>query len=238
MEPTTGLEPTHSPNYQGYRLPKHIAEGDRNKQLFSYASKLQAQEYSDEDIERMVKQANDERCNPPLPENEIARIINNVTSYPKGKDPEYVHSSKSVTRCTASVIAVPNWIDDISISKLFAKTHRGILRWVPEVKGYYCYDGTRWVNAHAGSEERAERHMRKFVRDVGIAIASIKDEDERDKKQKAFRKYNNVKNYRTLLSGARAELLTHINEFDRDSRLFNCRNVTVEIGRASCRERV
>lgn len=231
MEPTTGLEPTHSPNYQGYKLPERISEGDRNTQLFSYASKLQAQEYSDEDIERMVIQANAERCNPPLPENEIARIVNNVTSYKKGRDPEYAHSSKSVTRCTASVITVPDFISDITLSELFAKTYIGVLRWVPEVKGYYCYDGTRWVDAHAGSEERAERHIRRFVKDVGIAIASIDDEDERWKKQKAFRKYSNVKTYRNLLSGARAQMVTNINEFDRDSRLFNCRNVTVEFGK-------
>ena len=231
MEPTTSLEPTHSPNYQGYKLPEHISEGERNTQLFSYASKLQAQEYSDEDIERMVIQANAERCNPPMAESEITRIVRNATSQPKGRDPEYERSYKSVARCAASVITVPDFITDITLSELFAKTYIGVLRWVPEVKGYYCYDGTRWVDAHAGSEERAERHIRRFVKDVGIAIASIDDEDERWKKQKAFLKYSNVKTYRNLLSGARAQMVTNINEFDRDSRLFNCRNVTVEFGK-------
>lgn len=179
----------------------------------------------------MVKQANAERCNPPVTEGEVARIVRNATSHPKGRDPEYERKNGSVIRCAASAITVPDYISDITLSELFAKTYIGVLRWVPEVKGYYCYDGIRWVDAHAGSEERAERHIRRFVKDVGIAIASIDDEDERWKKQKAFRKYSNVKTYRTLLSGARAQMVTNIDEFDRDSKLFNCRNVTVEFGK-------
>ena len=66
MEPTTGLEPNHSPNYQGYKLPERILEHTRNTELFNYGSHLQAKEYSDEDIERMVRQENAERCDPPL----------------------------------------------------------------------------------------------------------------------------------------------------------------------------
>ncbi|MFR3876950.1 MAG: hypothetical protein ACLTYW_00925 [Collinsella sp.] len=39
------------------------------------------------------------------------------------------------------------------------------------------------------------------------------------------------KQYRSLLYGARIRMVTGINEFDRDSKLFNCRNVTVEFGK-------
>ncbi|MFR3924271.1 MAG: primase alpha helix C-terminal domain-containing protein [Collinsella sp.] len=106
MEPTTGLEPTHSPNYQGYKLPERISEGERNQQLYSYASHLQAKMYSDEDIERMVRQANAERCDPLLSENEVEKIIKNATKYPRER-PEYERKNGSVTQCTASASPCP-----------------------------------------------------------------------------------------------------------------------------------
>lgn len=231
MEPTTGLEPTHSPNYQGYKLPERISEGERNQQLYSYASHLQAKKYSDEDIERMVRQANAERCDPLLSENEVEKIIKNATKYPKGRDPEYERKNGSVTQCTASAITVPDFISDITVSEQFAKTYSGVLRWVPEVRGFYYYDGTRWIDGRAGSNERAERLMQEFVKQFGIAIASLGEGENRTKKMKAFLKYNNVSTYRSLLYGARIRMVTGINEFDRNSKLFNCRNVTVEFGK-------
>ena len=107
MEPTTGLEPTHSPNYQGYKLPERISEGERNQQLYSYASHLQAKMYSDEDIERMVRQANAERCDPLLSENEVEKIIKNATKYPKGRDPEYERKTGASPNARQSLSPCP-----------------------------------------------------------------------------------------------------------------------------------
>ncbi|MFR3876949.1 MAG: primase alpha helix C-terminal domain-containing protein [Collinsella sp.] len=117
MEPTTGLEPTHSPNYQGYKLPERISEGERNQQLYSYASHLQAKMYSDEDSRTDGGSANAERCDPLLSENEVEKIIKNATKYPKGRDPEYERKNGSVTQCTASAITVPDFISDITVSE-------------------------------------------------------------------------------------------------------------------------
>lgn len=143
MEPTTGLEPTHSPNYQGYKLPERILEHTRNTELFNYGSHLQAKEYSDEDIERMVGQANAERCDPPLSESEVEKIIKNATKYPKGRDPEYEKRNDGSSDTKQAGLELPRSINDRSLSKLFGERYRDRLRWVKEARCWYCYDGVR-----------------------------------------------------------------------------------------------
>lgn len=230
MESTTGLEPTHSPNYQGYKLPERISEGERNRQLYSYASKLQAQEYSDDDIERMVKQANGERCNPPVTECEVARIVRNATSHPKGRDPEYEKRNEGSSDTKQAGLELPKSINDRSLSRLFGERYRDRLRWVKETRCWYCYDGTRWADGTSGGNELAEGMMKEFVGDLCIAAATCSDPDQRVVSMKAVAKYNDSTKRRNLLRDSHNELSTSIKEFDTDLKLINCRNVTVELG--------
>ena len=69
-----------------FQLPRDIGEGERNDTLFKYASSLQGQGYDDNYISMALANANRERCHPPLPDADIATIVESVTRrYDKGE---------------------------------------------------------------------------------------------------------------------------------------------------------
>lgn len=66
-------------------LPLNIEEGKRNETLFKYASKMQAQKYTDSQIQDELIKVNSERCDPPLDSKELKQLISSVFRYKKGK---------------------------------------------------------------------------------------------------------------------------------------------------------
>jgi len=70
---------------QRFELKSEIRSGNRNGELFKYASSMQSRGYSDTEIATLVRKANEERCKPPLPDSEIEKIINSALGYEKGQ---------------------------------------------------------------------------------------------------------------------------------------------------------
>lgn len=63
-----------------------IEQGCRNDTLFKEACGLQSRGFSDEAILACILKENEVRCESPLPDNEVIRIVDSViTRYPKGK---------------------------------------------------------------------------------------------------------------------------------------------------------
>lgn len=67
-----------------FRLPAKIASGQRNNTLFKYACSLQSIGYEDEEIFSALTEAN-QRCDVPLPDDEIKTIYGSAISKPKGE---------------------------------------------------------------------------------------------------------------------------------------------------------
>ena len=70
---------------QRFELKSEIRSGNRNGELFKYASSMQSRGYSDAEIATLVRKANDERCKPKLPDNEVEKIISSALGYEKGQ---------------------------------------------------------------------------------------------------------------------------------------------------------
>lgn len=68
-----------------FELPEEIGDGERNATLYKYACSLQAQGFSDTDIFDRVVQANIERTNPRLKNDEIVKIVDSALTKEKGK---------------------------------------------------------------------------------------------------------------------------------------------------------
>ena len=66
-------------------VPDEIPAGSRNDTLFKMACSLQARGYSDSAIIASVEAENNERCVPPLPDEEVQKIIESALEYTKGK---------------------------------------------------------------------------------------------------------------------------------------------------------
>ncbi len=66
-------------------LPTTINEGKRNSTIFSYGIQLKKERKNSSTITDLMHQANKMRCNPPLDDDEISRIIRNVLNWGSNK---------------------------------------------------------------------------------------------------------------------------------------------------------
>ena len=81
--------------YSNFELDETISQGHRNDSLFKYSCSLQAKGYDDEYIYKKVKEANQEKCDIPIPDKEVERLVLSSLKYPKGnrvKDGIDLHS--------------------------------------------------------------------------------------------------------------------------------------------------
>lgn len=67
-----------------FELPKEVTTGGRNDIIFRYASLLQSQGWSDDEIFASCKVYNNENCKPPLGEEELRRSVASALRYDKG----------------------------------------------------------------------------------------------------------------------------------------------------------
>lgn len=67
-----------------FTLPTTIHEGARNDTIFKYGVSMKRQKVSDAEITRRLKEANANRCDPPMEEGEVSNIIRNVLSFRSG----------------------------------------------------------------------------------------------------------------------------------------------------------
>lgn len=81
---------------QHFELPDKIKSGSRNDVLYKLACSLQGKGIPDEGIYQSVRSVNLERCEDPLSDNEIRRIVTSATRYEKGEiiDPEEIKLGK------------------------------------------------------------------------------------------------------------------------------------------------
>lgn len=81
------------------QIPKEVNEGSRNDMLFKIASSLQARGEEDDVILSTLQGYNEKNCHPPLPDDELQKIVENVVrKYDKGtpKEKEKVHEEKKL----------------------------------------------------------------------------------------------------------------------------------------------
>lgn len=66
-------------------IPEIIVTGGRNDMLYKMACSLQSNNWTDSAIWAAVKAENATKCNPPLPDDEVDKLIRSALSKPKGK---------------------------------------------------------------------------------------------------------------------------------------------------------
>lgn len=71
-----------------FKLPKEIKAGKRNDTLYRYGCSLRALEQDDDLIAAAIEAANTTRCKPPLPDDEVDKIIESVLTYQSGLSAE------------------------------------------------------------------------------------------------------------------------------------------------------
>jgi hypothetical protein len=74
-------------NFSLYQLPDEILSGERNSVLWSFGRSLRAAGADREHVARRIRQANLERCSPPLSPKEIERQIVHILTWRNSTDP-------------------------------------------------------------------------------------------------------------------------------------------------------
>ena len=123
-------------------LPANINEGRRNNTIFSYGVKLKREHQSPSMISDLMLQANKTRCNPPMEDDEINRIIKNVLNWGsnkplgterKGNPPQQVSADLSTAEQAALQLEALFAADDlITFNTRFQKSPEG--KWLPNGK--------------------------------------------------------------------------------------------------------
>lgn len=235
------MSTTTAPVTGGFTLPASIAKGDRNNKLFSYACSLQAKALSDSEIRDKVYRANEEHCNPPIEASEVDSVVSSALKYEKGLSPEYQRQAEEKTKDETQTSEHGCSIDVTPLFKnrglaiggaladLFANCRRDRVRWVPEAKCWYAYDGVRWVDGTSGGKEIASDVLCEFVRTVRACVIFQPEGEARNALDKALYKYGDETARRHLLEDSKRRLTTSITEFDTNPKLLNCRNCTLEL---------
>ncbi len=123
-------------------LPTTINEGKRNSTIFSYGIQLKKERKNSSTITDLMHQANKMRCNPPLDDDEISRIIRNVLNWGsnkplgterKGNPPQQMSADlSSAEQAALQLEALFSASDIICFNTHFHKSDEG--KWLPNGK--------------------------------------------------------------------------------------------------------
>lgn len=117
---------------------------------------------------------------------------------------------------------------DIGCGRLYADIYKGIARYVPERKSWFCYADGKWSKDTGGLKAM---ELCKDLAEVLIRYAlSIKDENLRTPYLQECMKWQQRRFRETYLKEAQSVYPIPMSEFDRDRYLLNCRNGTLELG--------
>lgn len=225
-----------------YALPSCVPQGERNNALYKYACSLWAQDYSEAELEAALMDANATHCSPALPDREVMGIASHVVQdYPRGLSPEYAakrteHRTAAATSLSKSSLFEGVGINDRELSHVFAELYRDRLRYVNEAKGWYAYDGKRWLTNTQGGDGKADLYIKDFVKQLQAYTVTIADDEKRAAAQKAAYKYNEHRKRVGLLEDCKGELSESILAFDANTNLLNVKNGTLELRPFAFRE--
>lgn len=116
---------------------------------------------------------------------------------------------------------------DIGFGRMFADCFKGIARYVPERKCWYCYNDGVW-SPDTGNLRTMEL-CKSLADSLMLYSVSIADEDKRGKFIDFFKKWQTRRTRETILKDAQSVHPISMREFDSDPYIFNCRNGTLHL---------
>ena len=116
---------------------------------------------------------------------------------------------------------------DIGNSRLFADFYKDTVRYVPERKLWYVFDGMRWI-PDVGNLKTMDLCM-ELADILLVYVAGIKDDGLKRKFGDNWWRWQIRRTRETILKDAQGVYPVHMTEFDVDPYLFNCQNGTLNL---------
>ena len=127
--------------------------------------------------------------------------------------------------------------DEIGAARLFADMYRNVIAFVPDIKMFRVYDGTRWADDEADMQVRQAAkswsdYVRKVIPPKKEAAPEDKEAAPEDKfavYRKFYSRYRFLKNRKALIEDVQDELAHRLRDFDRNPCLLNLKNGTFNL---------
>jgi putative DNA primase/helicase len=192
-------------------LPEIIVEGERDELLTSLAGSARRRGASEEAILALLRVTNDERCQPPLGDRDLAKIARSI-----GKKPPLP-------------LDLSQAINDLTLARRFARLESAELRYCPAWRKWLVWDGTRWA---LDDSHEVQRRIKAMVEGVLELVATAPgSKKERDERFKNATRYTQRKKLDDVLVVAQSEepFIVLPDHFDADPWLLNVENGTLDL---------
>lgn len=190
-------------------LPEILPEGQRDDMLTSLAGSMRRRGASEESILAALRQENEDKCVPPLPDAQLRKIAKSIARKPPaGYDEHYT---------------------DLGNARRFILQHQDDVRNVRIWRRpWLLWDGTRWTPDLTGEVERMGKAT---VRRLYQEAAHVSDEDLRNKLLKHAQQSESSASLSNMLALAATEpeVALPAEAFDNDTNLFNVENGTLDL---------
>lgn len=185
-----------------------IAPGGRNGALTRLAGAMRRQGADRDALLDALRRTNATRCEPPLDDAEVGRIVDSVVRY----DP-------------ASVLLAANQTD-LGNAERFEAFAGDRFRYVHPWSSWIWFDGARWQRDVDGESVRWGRDT---LRAVGAQAGTVPDEESRGHLIKHALDSESSARIAAMLSLAQSLLPIAPEALDADLDLFNCANGTLDL---------
>lgn len=213
-------------------LPDRIEAGKRTDTLVKYVGSLSGKGYEADEIRTAVIEANDQRCNPPLSDQELKAEVFPALSRdwkPKRAIPA-VYSTEIVERLQeldAANEALYSW-SDMGDSALFADIYSDTHRYCPEWKEWAYFDGRIWARDTAN--EKVRQSMKEFT---DALVAYLPSCGLTGKTKEAYMRHiGKLQEYNKrdkVIKDAWDNMPLHAAELDTDPLMLNVQNGVLDL---------
>lgn len=211
-------------------LPERINRGERTDTLIRYIGSLQTKGLPDATIDKLVRQANQERCYEPLSDHELAAEVFPALQRPwKVERPAgYGYSNKIVDKLIELDAAHRYGTKDRDNSMLFADIYGSRHRYCPEWKDWAYHDGKRWIL------DTEALQAKQSAKELSNALAVYQlSANLNEQEQASYAKYVAgmaiYRNRLTMITDAKDNLPLHAADLDTDPYLLNVDNGVLDL---------
>jgi len=191
------------------KAAERIPEGQRNDTLASMAGSMRRRGATEEAILAELLEVNRNRCDPPLPVDEVGAIARSISQYPP--------QAGEIVRLT-----------ELGNARRLVRRHGQDLRFVGLARKWYAWDGKRWCPDETGE---SYRRMKETVRSIYDEATRCEDSEMRERIAKWAIRSESEKIIKAGLSLAQSEpgLAVMPSVFDTDHWSLSCLNGTIDL---------
>jgi len=228
-------------------LPLKIQAGGRNQQLASLAGTLRKRGCTVPEIAAMLQTLNQERCEPPLPADEVEAIARSIGRYAAGAPPVPLGGEILVMppHLQNGSVAPPPDGAPIALAGLPPKRQLGCndvgnanrmvehfgdqIRYCRELKQWFVWDGQRW-KADIG-ELSIQELGKEMARRIALEVNECRDDALRENLSKWYGRSHALDRILAAIRGARSDpkVVIEAHELDANPHIVNTRSGIIDL---------